>query len=245
MSAILIVKRLSDIVGTLLDTVGHCEPDTAGHCRTVGLLSNCGNLMCSFLCRLLSYYCQTTVRLSYCSTIGGLSDDCQRPSDYCRSTVGVLSEYSGNCCRTFGPVLSMWDPSRIPVGSHGIPHPGASIPLAAWAYMWDPSWIPRNPTRSHKIPLPMLLSVRLFHKSISAGIGLRIYCIVRILWDPRRISWDPTPRGIYTTSHASRRRWASAHRNRLCIHTGILWDPRRISWDPTPRGIYTTPYFAR
>ena len=35
----------------------------------------------------------------------------------------------------------------IPVGSHGIPHPGASILLPAWAYVWDPSWIPQDPTR--------------------------------------------------------------------------------------------------
>ena len=37
-------------------------------------------------------------------------------------------------------------------------------------------------------------------KSINASIGLRIYRIVGILWDPSRISWDPTPRGIYTAS---------------------------------------------
>ena len=48
----------------------------------------------------------------------------------------------------------------IPVGSHGIPHPGASILLPAWACVWDPSWIPQDPTRSHFLRFCMAPSSR-------------------------------------------------------------------------------------
>ena len=68
----------------------------------------------------------------------------------------------------------------IPVGSHGIPHPGASILLPAWACVWDPSWIPQDPTRSHFLRFCMAPSSRVV-SSIRRGMRIRYLCGIRIL----------------------------------------------------------------
>ena len=68
----------------------------------------------------------------------------------------------------------------IPVGSHGIPHPGASILLPAWACVWDPSWIPQDPTRSHFLRFCMAPSSRVV-SSIRRRMRIRYLCGIRIL----------------------------------------------------------------